>query len=384
VALIVAAAHHAPRTDASPIVPDGSWLDAYRVAVVVAFIGYTVAVALVRRGSIPLTAVLAVAALIQLVPLAAPLLLSRDVYTYWNKGRIEAVHGRDPFVTRPSAFPADVSYRYVAEDWRNRPSYYGPTMAAVSDAHALVVGTSARTAAYLYRLLAAASMLAIVAVVAALAARPSLGAVLVGWNPLLALHFAGGGHNDALMMALFLGAMLLAARSRSKLAAAVGVLGIAVKWIAAVFMPLELLRRPRRLAVTPWLVAGATLAAISFLVWGIGWLHSISALRNQANMVSSNSFAWWLSDHLGGGRVAWAHDIRLAFIVVYVGLIVLAWRTGRVRIGLTAGLLVAATPFLAPWYLVWPASLTAIEEDEWARVLVVALTAWLLRDAVSF
>jgi hypothetical protein len=91
-----------------------------------------------------------------------------------------------------------------------------------------------------------------------------------------------------------------------------------------------------------------------------------------------------LSDHLGGGRLAWAHAIRYAFFVAYAVLLVLVWRTGRARVGLAAGLLVAATPFLAPWYLVWPASLTAIEEDGAARLLVVALTAWLLRDAVSF
>ena len=383
VALIVAAAHHAPRTDGSPIVPGGSWLNWYRAAIVVAFAGYALVIVLASGGRVPLVGVVAIAAAIQLVPLAAPLLLSRDVYYYWSKGRVEAVHGRDPFVTKPSAFPHDVAYRYVAEDWRDRPSYYGPTMAAVSDAHALVVGRSPRAAAYVYRLIGAASMLVIVALTALLT-RASLGVVLVGWNPLLALHFAGGGHNDALMMALYLAALLLATRGRSRLAAAFGVLGIAVKWVLAVLLPLELLRRPRRLSVAPWAVAGGVVVAISFAVWGIGWLHSISALRSQAEMVSSNSFAWWLADHLGGGRLTWARAIRYTFAAVYLALLAAAWRTGRARIGLAAGLLVAATPFLAPWYLVWPAALTAIEEDGAARLVVVALTAWLLRDAVSF
>jgi hypothetical protein len=157
-----------------------------------------------------------------------------------------------------------------------------------------------------------------------------------------------------------------------------------MKWILLVLAPLELLRRPRRFAVVPWIAAGVAIVVISFALWGTAWLHSISQLRGQANMVSSNSFAWWLSDHLGGGRLAWAHAIRYAFFVAYAVLLVLVWRTGRARVGLAAGLLVAATPFLAPWYLVWPASLTAIEEDGAARLLVVALTAWLLRDAVSF
>jgi hypothetical protein len=382
--VIVAAVRHAASADGSPIVPAGAWLYAYRAAIVAGFAAYAAALVLLRRRTTPVPAVLAIAAVIQLAPLAGPLLLSRDAYYYWAKGRIEAVHGKDPFVTRASSFPRDVAYPYVAQDWRNWPAYYGPTMAGVSAAHALLVGKSPHAAAYGYRILGAASMLAVASIVAALAPQAALGVALVGWNPLLALHFAGGGHNDALMMALFLGALLLAARSRSKLAAAIGVLGIAVKWILAVFLPLELLRRPRRFSVSPWVMAAAVLFAASFAVWGTGWLHSISVLRSQANIVSSNSLAWWLSDHLGGARLTWAHAIRYAFAAAYAGLLVLAWRTGRARIGLTAGLLVAATPFLAPWYLVWPASLTAIEEDGAARLLVVALTAWLLRDAVSF
>ena len=86
---------------------------------------------LLRRHTVALAAVLAIAAAVQLLPLAAPLLLSRDAYYYWSKGRVEAVHGADPFVTKPSAFPGDVAYPRVAQDWRDRPSYYGPTMAGV-------------------------------------------------------------------------------------------------------------------------------------------------------------------------------------------------------------------------------------------------------------
>ena len=44
-------------------------------------------------------------------------------------------------------------------------------------------------------------------------------AAFVGWNPVIAVHFAGGGHNDALMIALVLGAAL-AVRGRPQLAGA--------------------------------------------------------------------------------------------------------------------------------------------------------------------
>ena len=42
---------------------------------------------------------------------------------------------------------------------------------------------------------------------------PAFAVAFVGWNPLLAIDFAGGGHNDVWMMVLVLGAPALAARA---------------------------------------------------------------------------------------------------------------------------------------------------------------------------
>jgi hypothetical protein len=60
---------------------------------------------------IRLGAVLTAACCSLLVAVAAPLLLSRDVYTYAAYGRIEALYGGNPYLTRLSAFPHD---RFVA------------------------------------------------------------------------------------------------------------------------------------------------------------------------------------------------------------------------------------------------------------------------------
>src|SRR5439155_24415352 len=67
-------------TDGSPIAPGGIREDLWTGGVIGAFVLYAAGSALLRRGAAPLAAVAAVAAAIQLVPLAAPLLLSRDVY----------------------------------------------------------------------------------------------------------------------------------------------------------------------------------------------------------------------------------------------------------------------------------------------------------------
>ena len=47
------------------------------------------------------------------------------------------------------------------------------------------------------------------------------------------------------------------------------------------------------------------------------------------------------------------------FGIAYLWLLREAWR-GRARLGLAAGLLVAATPWLVPWYAVWTVPLAAI------------------------
>ena len=72
------------------------------------FLGFTCAAfvlylgslwALNRGGRLRLVVTLALA--IQLAPLAAPLLISTDAWTYWDYGRIAAVHGGNPYVNNP-------------------------------------------------------------------------------------------------------------------------------------------------------------------------------------------------------------------------------------------------------------------------------------------
>ena len=42
---------------------------------------------------------------VQLLPLAGPVLLSTDVYTYWDYARISTEHGGNPYTDVPSDHP---------------------------------------------------------------------------------------------------------------------------------------------------------------------------------------------------------------------------------------------------------------------------------------
>jgi hypothetical protein len=168
-----------------------------------------------RRARPRLAAVALLAALIQLVPLGAPLLLSTDAWTYWAYGRIAAVHDGNPYRDTPSDFAQDAAYPYVGADWCDTTSVYGPAFTLASEPLALAAGTSANAAAWVYKTLAAGAVLAAAGLAARLARRRAFAFAFVGWNPLLALHFAGGGHNDAWVAVLVVGALAAAASRMS-------------------------------------------------------------------------------------------------------------------------------------------------------------------------
>jgi hypothetical protein len=327
--------------------------------------------------------VIGLACAIQVLPLAAPVLLSTDVYTYWDYARISTVHDGNPYLDEPREFPGDPAFPLMGSHWHDTTSVYGPGFTLASEAHAAVVGESPGAAAWLYKTLGAIAMLVLTVLAARLGARPAFAAAFVGWNPLLALHFAGGGHNDAWMMALLLAALALAAAGRRHWAGVAWAASIAVKWLPIVFLPLRALEARatrRRLGHLGFAVAATVIATAAFVRYGTAWLGAFGPLadnlRDQARYSIPNRLA-----QLGVPESAAATLVAVLFAAAYVWLLYQAWR-GRARLALCAGLLLLATPWLVPWYAVWAVPLAAVEEDPPAQWLALGVSAYLLRDAV--
>jgi Glycosyltransferase family 87 len=389
--VLVAAAAATGWPASSPLVPehdapDGGWAWVYLVLAAAAFAAYVGGLWLLAKArENPTAAAVAIACAVQLVPLAAPVLLSTDVYTYWDYGRIGAVHGGNPYVDEPLNYPDDPAFPLMGAQWRDTTSVYGPGFSLASEAHAGVVGDSPDLAAWTYRGLAAAAMIALTLLAAHLAARPAYAAAFVGWNPLLAIHFAGGGHNDAWMMVLVLGALALAAAGRRGLAGAAWALAAAVKWVPLLLLPLRLLearRRGRPVRHLGFAAAAVIVVAAASWRYGADWLRAFGPI----------------GDNLVNERAAYSIPVRIsgllgisegAVVAVFVGLFGLAYlwllreaSLGRARLALTAGLLLVTTSWLLPWYAVWAVPLAAVEEDRVARWLALGMSAYLLRDAV--
>jgi hypothetical protein len=390
VAALVAGCVACAWVEGAPLVPadagraDGGSLGPLFLALLVgAFLAYLGGLALVRRRAPVLGAVVAAAVVIQLVPLAGPLLLSTDAWTYWEYGRIAAVHDANPYADEPSRFPDDAAYDDAGAAWRDTTSVYGPVFTLVSELVARVSGSSEDAAAWIFKSLAAGGVLACVLLAARLARDRPYAAALVGWNPLFAIHFAGGGHNDSVMAALVLAALAFAAAGRRGFAALAWVLAILVKWVPIVFFGLRAVSaRAARRRVAHAVFAGSALAFFVLATWryGVDWLRAFGPLARNAEGQTSYALPRRLE------QLGVPHEVALglAAAVLLAGLAWLAREAarGRERLGLAGCLLLATTPWLAPWYTIWAVPLAAAEEDRRAQLVALAFCAYLLPQTI--
>jgi alpha-1,6-mannosyltransferase len=388
VCLVGAAAALAWQPD-SPLVPrnggaaepGSAW--PFLVLLIGAFAAYLVGLVLTGRGPLALRRAVAVALLVQIVPLAAPLLLSTDAWTYWGYGWIAAEGGGNPYVEPPSSFPASPATPYVGAAWRDTTTVYGPAFTGLSEPVAVAAGSSPDAAAWLFKGLATVGVLGAVAALARTAPRPAPAVAFVGWNPVVAIHAAGGGHNDALVGGLAVLAVALALRRRHELSGAVWVLAVLVKWVPLVFVLLASLAcraRARPVGARGIVAAGVLVGGLATWAYGLSWLRATAPLA--ANAARETSYA--LPARLE--QLGLPHGVALG--VAIIGFAVgLSWLVreatrGRARLGLAACLVLVTTPYLAVWYLAWAVPLAGADDEQAARLAALALTAYLLPQTI--
>jgi alpha-1,6-mannosyltransferase len=374
--------------DASPLVPrqgghlvgDRAWAWAFLGCLIAAFLAYLAGLWLVRAGA-PVVVVAVLAAAIQLVPLGGPLLLSSDAWTYWDYGRIAAVHGANPYRAVPEDYPNDPAAKYVGADWRDSSSVYGPAFTLASEAVAPVESPAA--AAWIYKSVAALCVLVAALLASRLSRRPAYALAFVGWNPVLAIHFAGAGHNDAWVAALVVAALWLGARGRVQWAGVAWCVAIFVKWVPLLLLPLRALEARstgRRVGHLGFAAAAVAIVGAASWRYGTGWLQAAGPLARNASHETRFALPHRLQE-LGVPHALAVGLLAAAFALAYVWLLREASR-GRARLGLATVLLLLALPYLAVWYVVWALPLAAAEDDEPAQLLGLVLCAYLLRQTI--
>ncbi len=344
------------------------------------------------------------------ISVAAPLLLSRDVYTYAAYGRIDAVYHHNPYVSTLSSFPHDPFVAVTPGQWVHTHSLYGPGFTLMSAAIARTWAGSAGATILAFKLLAGVAIAAATGFVAIAAARirperAALAAALVGLNPVLVVHTVGGGHIDALIAAPLAAALAIAVtgpRALSARAIVITVLLTAACLVKAIIVPALALwlwwlvhsdRARRGRILTAHLVVIAGMMVASVLPFLAGW-HTLAPFATLGGVE-----AWASPSHLVGraaqtivGSFAGsssgtdaARAVEAAFLLLYVFLVTRFARRIRTHDaaalanawGVTLLLLALSMPYLLPWYAAWFAPFLGLLTDD-ALLLAGALVTGVL------
>ncbi|MGH2572721.1 MAG: polyprenol phosphomannose-dependent alpha 1,6 mannosyltransferase MptB [Actinomycetota bacterium] len=380
------------------------------------------------RGRVRLGPVRFAAGISLVVAVAAPLLLSRDVYSYAAYGRMFALYDSNPYLHPPSDFPADPFVRVTSTAWLDTRSVYGPafTVAGAGVARAWAGSPAGTILGFKVLAALAVALTGLLVTVAARRLRPgreAMAAIAVGLNPVIVVHAVGGGHNDALVAALIAGALVLAAPrglttdrlERSGVApsmlgaTALLTTGSLIKVVAALpllFWVFSLVRTSRsgdrfRVLGAHALVAG--LVAVAFIApFAEGWrsLSSMTTLASLEGWASGPALlargARTLGRALAGTGLgdAMAKAVSGAFLgaVAYVLWPILrrarpyATRragldqdpvdgvyTPAVMWGASLLMLSLGAPYLLPWYAAWFIPLLPLASDD--RLAIIGLAA---------
>jgi alpha-1,6-mannosyltransferase len=343
--------------------------------------------------------------------LVAMPLASSDLYSYAAQAQL-ARHGLDPYTTTPADLPAVDLGKFldnVAWKWVDTPSPYGPLWVALSKWFAVGTGNHALISVLLLRLVPFAAVLAIAWLLPMLAERygrrPDLALWLAVANPLILVHTVGGGHNDALMVALMIAGLVLASRPnadwRHLLAGlALTTLAAAVKspgLVAVAFVVPIYLSGRGRLRWTVWLrycalaagIVAAVFTVVSLIAGvGLGWTRQVSSGVPVINFMSLPTLLAVLyraaigAAHAGTLVDGTVRGFRTAGTLLSVLLLCLLWlRAARMHdrprlvLRLLAGALfsvVVLGPAVQPWYFTWALTVAAALLVSPRRIFLVA------------
>ncbi|WP_374986068.1 polyprenol phosphomannose-dependent alpha 1,6 mannosyltransferase MptB [Streptomyces fradiae] len=315
--------------------------------------------------------------------LLAPPLYSADVYSYIAQGAM-VVEGHDVYRLGPSVLAPDgvggAAAASVGGHWTDTPAPYGPVFLLLAELVAVVTAGSIVPAVLGMRAAALAALALLFWGLLRLAPRGSTsGALWLGvLNPLLLVHVVGGLHNDGLMAGLVLAGTALAVRRGRWVAGTVLVAlammiktpaGLALLFIGVVVgreTAGPLIRRVAKGVLGPGAVAAGVAAAATLCAGtGFGWLRTQSVagtIHTALSLTSDLGAALGESMYYLSGadpdpvkRAVQAMGLTLALaLVAYLASCVARGRVDPLHaLGLAFLALVALSPMVQPWYLLW-------------------------------
>lgn len=197
--------------------------------------------------------------------LLQPALFSNDVFTYIFSGRLLSIYHADPMSTAPIQFVHDPYIPWISHP--ATPNIYGPLWLSISSL-LVEIGRGPVGTLLLFKGVALFShlfnCLLVWAILSQLApARRLAGTLVYAWNPLALIELAGSGHNEGLLLSLFLLATWLYVQGKGRFYE-IGILvlfglALSINLIALLIAPLYI-----------WLIIRNE-GNIRRAVWGFCW-----------------------------------------------------------------------------------------------------------------
>jgi alpha-1,6-mannosyltransferase len=344
--------------------------------------------ALALNDAISIRAALTAIVAVHVVFLLSPPLMSMDVFSYIEYGRLGALHGLNPYLYDPSTVPGDAAFPFIG--WHSATSVYGPffTLGTYATAPLGVGG-----ALWAMKGVTVAASLGCVALVwkaaERLGRRPLEAAMFFGLNPLLLVYAVGGVHNDVLMLALALGGIVLVLGRQERVGAFAAVSASAIKASSAILVPYLLIGARRR---GPYLVGALAGLAIAAAVFATVFHAEVGPFLNTLRWEQRNGSLHSVPKALVGivGISVTSQLVRIVCQVALVAAVGLtlrhAYRGGNwlVAAGWGTFALLATTLWLLPWYVIWLLPIAALTGDRKLRIATLAMSAFVIGMRLPF
>jgi hypothetical protein len=365
---------------------------------------------------------------LELIFFLSPPLPLTDIFNYVNYGRMEVLHGLNPYTTIPALGPPS-DPTFLLSNWHQLLSPYGPLFTIFSFA---LVPLGVAASFWVIKaglLLASLAILWLVWRSAELVGRDPLPATLfVGLNPLVLFWGLGGDHNDFFMVFFVMLAVYLLLRARELRSGDGGpdtadvedrpagegrwprggwgslldgaawpprageagparevgagfalIAAVAIKASAGILLPVVLLGVGRRLRVLAGMLAGAVVfGAASIYAFGLNLpnLAQQSTLVTLAGIPNVLGYVFGLGGESDSLKTVFAGVLAVSVLAAALW----SWRTRR-WIGASAFatvILLVTLSWALPWYVLWLLPLAALARGRGVRVAALAVSLYLL------
>jgi hypothetical protein len=280
-----------------------------------------------KRESFPWKPILLI---IGVLTLSYPM-LSYDVFNYMFHGKILWFYHQSPHVHAPLEFTGDLWLRFMR--WVHTPSAYGPVFTAIeSPAYLLGVGKFVPVL-YLMKITMSGFFVWCIYLVGRIGGQLGFSKskivqsqLLLALNPFLLLDVVVNGHNDAVMMALFLLSLYYSLKSKLVPSLISLIASVGTKFVTTLTIPMYFIKNPQLKVLFSFLVLllPVLISPGRFQPWYLVWAIIPAVLVDHAIVRT-----WVILASLAGliyyvpyiATGFWLNSLPFVSIIIYLPII---------------------------------------------------------------